>query len=493
MTSYWTENLCPNSSFEIDLSGWTALSGTVIEQDTSLGFAGHAAMVVETDGTLGGQGVTGPVVTVPFTGPGSISLYILGGADSLMTVSAVSGADATIVSSVNVSLAGGDFQRVELAGLSLTASDQLYVVVQTTVAQVMNFWVDAVQYEMNASPHAYIDGSFPTCQWEGFAFESASFQPFEFGTSASGVMFLDGGATPVTQGEAFITSADGSMLLSGADASILTVSPVGALTSFGMWTDNDMDPAVSYATWSNAGISTGRGAWTRAYGMFAAPQQYIASGGEVLWNTAAYAAVGFYFDSVINTDQQSLADVQAELMPVQPPAVLVTPGSALPQFGISDTCTVANNCLTLPCASSYATAQTGCMFNLTGSSCDIKVVGCPGAGSGSTEAQFAMYFDSNNFCMMSREGANHRFRICIGGTNTDHSISFVTALYWRIREASGVIYWDTSADHNTWTNQYSAAHTFGSKLQTMRLYLNCGYSATESSPAPFQIGGVNCA
>jgi hypothetical protein len=493
MTSYYTENLCSNPSFEAGLAGWTALAGTVIDQDTTLGWSGHSAMVVETDGTLPGQGVTGPQVTVPSTGTGSMSLYILGGADSLITVSAISGSLATIVASVNVSLAGGDFQRVVLSGLSLTSGDQMYVVVQTTVAQEMNFWVDAVQYEMTSPAHAYIDGSFPTCQWTGFANASASFQPFQFGTSASGTMFLDGRATPVTQGEVFTTSAEGSMLLSGTESGTLTISPVGALTGFGMWTSSDFDPAVSYAAWSNAGISTGRGVWSRPYGMFMAPQQYIASGGEVLWNTAAYAGVGFYFDSVVNTDQQSLADVQVELMPVQPPAVLVTAASALPQFGVTDGCSVSSGNLTLPCTSTYNLAQTGCIFNLTSSSCDIKVNGYPPTGNGSTEAQFCMYFDSNNFCMFSREGANTRFRLCQGGTNTDHSVSFITALYWRIREAAGTIYWDTSTDHSSWTNQYSVAHTLGTKIQTMRLRLYCGYSATESSPAPFLIGGVNCA
>ena len=56
----WTLNLCPNPSFEVDLTGWTALTGTTLLQDTSQGFAGHASMQVETDGAVPGEGVTGP-------------------------------------------------------------------------------------------------------------------------------------------------------------------------------------------------------------------------------------------------------------------------------------------------------------------------------------------------------------------------------------------------------------------------------------------------
>ena len=61
MTSYYTENLCPNPSFETDLTGWTALTGTTLLQDTTQGFAGHSSMQVETDGTVAGEGVYRPV------------------------------------------------------------------------------------------------------------------------------------------------------------------------------------------------------------------------------------------------------------------------------------------------------------------------------------------------------------------------------------------------------------------------------------------------
>ena len=54
--------------------------------------------------------------------------------------------------------------------------------------------------------------------------------------------------------------------------------------------------------------------------MFYPPQQAIASGGQVLWNRAAYMAVGFTYKAVPAGIQQSLADVQVEKMPVVPGA-----------------------------------------------------------------------------------------------------------------------------------------------------------------------------
>ncbi len=331
----WTYNLCPNPSFEAGLTGWSALTGTTLLQDTTQGYAGHASLQVETDGTVAGQGVYGPEVTVPSTGLGSMSLYILGPAGSI-TVSAVSGDAATVLASTNVNLLGGNYQRVILSGLPLTSGQPMYVVVQTTTAQEMSFWVDAVQYEMDSPAHAYIDGSFLTCVWSGFPDVSSSYLPYPFGTSASGAMALEGQASPVSVGESFGSTAEGSMTLSGTESGTTTVDPVGALTDFSMWTPADMDPAVSYPAWSNALASSGETGWNRIYGVFGAPLQYDASDG-VLWSQAAYAAVGFEYISMPNTAQQSLSDVQFEVMPLPAPGSTPAPTNWYPPRQIRTT------------------------------------------------------------------------------------------------------------------------------------------------------------
>jgi hypothetical protein len=142
-------------------------------------------------------------------------------------------------------------------------------------------------------------------------------------------MHLDGQATPVALGEVFLTSAEGSMALTGAESGTIVISPAGALTDFSIWTPADMDPAASYPAWSNALASTGQTGWNRSYAVFGAPLQYDASSG-VLWSQAAYAAVGFDFKSVPAAGQQSLTDVQLELMPLPVPGANPAPTSYKP-------------------------------------------------------------------------------------------------------------------------------------------------------------------
>jgi hypothetical protein len=316
MTNY-TDNLNPNPSFETDLSGYAALTGTTLAQETTQGFSGRSSMKVVTDGSASSEGFTAAQATVPGTGTGSMSFYLMGETGTL-TISAISGSTPTVIAQTSVTMSGGDYQRVTLAGLSLTSGQQMYLLVQTNTAQALTFWVDAFQYEMNTTPHPYIDGSFPGCQWVGTAHESASFQPFQFMLSATGGMFLEGRATPVVEGEVFTISAKGQMLLSGTETGTLIINPPGALADFGIWTAADMDPAVSYFEWSNAGQSSGSNAWQRVYGLAYPPQQALASDGSVIWQRAAYAALGFTFKAMANNNQQVLADVQFERMPVSP-------------------------------------------------------------------------------------------------------------------------------------------------------------------------------
>lgn len=314
---YYTENLCPNPSFEVDLSGYSALTGTTLSQETTQGFSGRSSMKVVTDGSRSSEGFSGPQVTVPSMDSGSMSFYLMGETGTL-TVSAISGATPMVIAQTTVTLSGGDYQRVVLAGLSLTAGQQMYILVQTNTAQALTFWVDAVQYEMNTTPHPYIDGSFKGCQWEGTAHESASFQQFQFMLSASGGMFLEGRATPVVEGQVFLISASGQMHLAGTETGTLVINPAGALSDFGIWTAADMDPAVSYIELSNAGQASGSNAWQRVYGLAYPPQQALASDGSVIWPRAAYAALGFTFKAMANNGQQALADVQFERMPISP-------------------------------------------------------------------------------------------------------------------------------------------------------------------------------
>ena len=87
--THYTDNLNTNPSFETDLSGYVALTGTTLTQETTQGFSGRSSMKVVTDGSHSAEGFSGPQVTVPSTGSGSMSFYILGETGTI-TVSLVS-------------------------------------------------------------------------------------------------------------------------------------------------------------------------------------------------------------------------------------------------------------------------------------------------------------------------------------------------------------------------------------------------------------------
>lgn len=155
--------------------------------------------------------------------------------------------------------------------------------------------------------------------------------------------------------------------------------------------------------------------------------------------------------------------------------------------------------LTLPCVSVYSISRSGSVLNLTGSSVDIRVDSLPPLGAGSTEAQFQVRYDDNNYFMIyyGDGAAGLTARIEVGGTHVaDHvfvaAYSSVTHRYWRVREASGTVYFGTSPDRITWT-EYSAAHTLGVLIRAMRLLLSVGYWGTETSPGPMIVGKVNAA
>lgn len=306
-------NLCPNPSFESSLQGWTELPGTVIGQDSTFTVAGQEAMLVVTDGNMPGEGVFGPAVTNTGNATGAVSLSLVGAAGDV-TVSAVANPGGVVLASVPVTLTGVGYQRATLDNLALVAGQQLYVLVQTTTAQALSFWVDAVQYEPVSPASPYIDGDQPNCIWLGTPGLSASEQPFEHATSASGTMFLDGFAIPVTAGGAFPTSASGTMTLAG-DAAPSTGDPVAAFADFAVCELTDPDPAMTYAGQSNAGTSSGHTGYVRNYGSFHAPLDYPVSTGKNLWYRAAYLAAGFWFTNVAAGAAQNINLVQTEMVP----------------------------------------------------------------------------------------------------------------------------------------------------------------------------------
>ena len=97
-------------------------------------------------------------------------------------------------------------------------------------------------------------------------------------------------------------------------------------------------------------------------------------------------------------------------------------------------------------------------YNLTGSSLAAEITPANGAAY-STDLTLSA---GTSYIKMGCEGGNLVANLTQASADSfDGSIAYnaTSHKYWRIREASGTIYWDTSPDGSTWTNRWSTAYT----------------------------------
>jgi hypothetical protein len=315
--SYWEQNLCPNPSFETGLTGYTALTGTTLAQtDLNTAF-GQQALQVTLDGHATGEGFYGPQ-SPAFSpgGPACLSVY-LSGANGTVRVQAVINPGGTVLAQADVTLTRA-WQRVTLTGLTIPLNAALYLLVTTVAAQAVSFTVDAVQYSPLGTIQPYIDGDQPGCRWLGTRGASTSVKDVQNPAyPTSGGLYLEGHARIIVPGAVFpVTPPSGGMRLTGAVGTPLTVSPVGAVDDFAVYEPADLDPAMTYCGWTNAGIASGHTSYSRPWAVFYPPLDYPVSDGSLLWPRAAYMATGFEFTSVPAGAAQNVTLVQAETMPL---------------------------------------------------------------------------------------------------------------------------------------------------------------------------------
>lgn len=360
----YTYNFCPDPSVETDATGYAAIIGTeTVAQDTTLGWSGTCSLKVTTPGSVPGEGASTPEGTVVAAVTGAASAYIWGETGDL-TIQAVDTSAGQVLGQTQITLDGSDWQRVVLNDLTLTANDNIQLLVFTTLAEAVTFWIDAVQYEPESPAHAYIDGNSPNCTWTGTPNESPSYQEYEFPVSLEGGMVLDGTIVVVAQGEVFqVGPISGYMDMSGADhpmiavsspsravippavdpgipgtpweiagggniTSLVIVTPGSGFSKFGIWeTGTDPDPAMTLIGWNNAGIqdaSETATSWSQVFGTFSPPQQELTSQGTALWQSAAYMAAGFRIASQAawapgSPNAVNVANVQVEKQTQQGP------------------------------------------------------------------------------------------------------------------------------------------------------------------------------
>lgn len=161
---------------------------------------------------------------------------------------------------------------------------------------------------------------------------------------------------------------------------------------------------------------------------------------------------------------------------------------------LSDYCTgLTYGSLVLPCRNDKSYAFTGSVWNLQGSSVDTRIPEVPPVGNGSNESRYQLRYDSSNYFQMGTLNGNLVSKMCQAGTITSSSTTYSSTshAYWRIRESSGTIYFDTSPDRSTWTNQWSTSHSFGSKLNTMRVRYECEHNSAQGDPGQMVVYAIN--
>ncbi|MHB8418081.1 MAG: hypothetical protein ACYDCL_08390 [Myxococcales bacterium] len=131
------------------------------------------------------------------------------------------------------------------------------------------------------------------------------------------------------------------------------------------------------------------------------------------------------------------------------------------------------------------------LFDLTGSSISVEAPQTITSG-GNADEDFAVMIDRNNSVGWYLDSGTLSAIYIIGGTQTVlTSLTYApppyTYLYWRIREDSGAVYWDTSSDGSTWTNQASVADSALFSLQacTVELYSETYGNLSSSTEAQF--------
>ncbi len=108
-------------------------------------------------------------------------------------------------------------------------------------------------------------------------------------------------------------------------------------------------------------------------------------------------------------------------------------------------------------AAEYVRSAVG--YTLIGSSLSVEVTPPGGNADGAVWAWVEFYLDAANNVMIGWQEGTLYCRERIGGVNDETTLAFDnTAMkFWRIREAAGTIYWETSPNGVDWTTRRSKA------------------------------------
>lgn len=137
------------------------------------------------------------------------------------------------------------------------------------------------------------------------------------------------------------------------------------------------------------------------------------------------------------------------------------------------------------------TSQTS--YDLTGSYAFAEIITVPSAAT-LADASFTLMNGNNRLQWQYEAGTLYAQKIVAGVQTNIFSVAFnaSTHAFWRIREASGITYWDTGSGtvgNVTWTNRFSVANPIAVTALSTNISGIC--FRAESNPGTFSWRNFN--
>ncbi|MGW5123315.1 hypothetical protein ACWEQ7_04470 [Streptomyces sp. NPDC004069] len=145
----------------------------------------------------------------------------------------------------------------------------------------------------------------------------------------------------------------------------------------------------------------------------------------------------------------------------------------------------------LSCTSGYTQLGAAGPYDFTGDAVYGRVSPAP-VGNGTTQTIMRVQVDANNRVSLYVDGRTLYAAILNAGVTTTVTIGAYdpyTHGWWRLREAGGTVYADTSPDGWTWTSRASLARSWSTA--SVSVLWMCGYYGTETAGMAAYVDHVN--
>jgi hypothetical protein len=143
----------------------------------------------------------------------------------------------------------------------------------------------------------------------------------------------------------------------------------------------------------------------------------------------------------------------------------------------------------------YCEHLTSAAYDLTDSSVRVEVAALPASDVGDFSASLYLVHDPEHTLFVGYENDAIRFGFTAGGSPQQYpTVPYEPSAhrFWRIREEQGAIFWEVSADGETWTVLESAAATLPeAQLRALAIELDAWWGNGVATPADVRFEQVN--